>query len=79
MILYLPVARRSIHYVVTYGDAFIQPTRLRTFSSVMIRAYSNKRRNSEVYAQYVFVQQDGVLFFNIKEQGGKQQEVLFEE
>lgn len=37
MILYLPVARRSIHYVVTYGDAFIQPTRLRTFSSVMIR------------------------------------------
>ena len=23
--------------VVTYGDAFIQPTRLRTFSSVMIR------------------------------------------
>lgn len=25
------------------------------------------------------VQQDGVLFFNIKEQGGKQQEVLFEE
>lgn len=35
--LYLPVARRSIHYVVTYGDAFIQPTRLRTFSSVMIR------------------------------------------
>ena len=44
----------------------------------MKQAYSNKRRNSEVYAQYVFVQQDGVLF-NIKEQGGKQQEVLFEE
>ena len=34
---FVPVARRSIHYVVTYGDAFIQPTRLRTFSSVMIR------------------------------------------
>lgn len=45
----------------------------------MKQAYRKKRRNSEVYAQYVFVQQDGVLFFNIKEQGGKQQEVLFEE
>ena len=28
----------------------------------MKQAHSNKRRNSEVYAQYVFVQQDGVLF-----------------
>ena len=45
----------------------------------MKQAYSNKRRNYEDYAQYEFVQQDGVLFFNIKDQGGKQQEVFFEE
>ena len=68
--------RNKYDYIITLIEKFKKTLK---FYSSMKQAYSNKRRNSEVYAQYVFVQQDGVLFFNIKEQGGKQQEVLFEE